>query len=243
MTSDSFADASPNDPLLSVRGESSRFVDPDLAELNAAIEVTRDTQRDAVEATSDSVESVRRDLQRLGGVVREASSLRHPLTWSTRRVTTSPEWDHATQSPSGRIVGSASMSIYVRDFALLGAIERLATDVPGFQLNQVVWEVDPENATWREVRLAAIAEALRKGRDYAEALGSQLHAVEHVADLGLLDAAPNLRFEARAHAGPGFPGAFARGGSDTATLDPVPLQLTAAVEARFRMAPVPLAGR
>ncbi|HEX7993494.1 MAG TPA: hypothetical protein VF506_06190 [Streptosporangiaceae bacterium] len=39
---------------------------------------------------------------------------------------------------------------------------------------------------WREVRAAAIRDAIAKGRDYAAALGGGLRAVEHIADPGFL---------------------------------------------------------
>lgn len=222
----------PTEPLLSVRGEASRFVDPDLGELSAAIELTRDTTRGAVEAVAASVESARRSLQRLGGVVREAATLKQPLTWSTRRVSTSPEWDHGKGGQTGRTVATASLSIYLRDSDLLVGLEGLATTVPGFGFSSAAWSVDTDNSQWRAVRQEAIREAMHRARDYAEALGTTLVAVEHVADLGLLTEEPTPRMYAAARS-------FDSGGSD-ATLDPVPQELTATVEARFRIAPVAL---
>ena len=221
-----------SEPLLSVRGEASRFVDPDQAELSATVELIHDSAPGAVAAVTASVDSVRRELQRLGGVVREAFSLRQPLTWVTRRVTTSPEWGE--HSRTGRTIGTASLSIFLRDFDLLAEVEPLTSSVPGLRFDHVVWEVDPVNPAWRQVRLEAIDAALRKARDYADALGSSLVSVEHVADLGLLDAEPM-----HGQAAAAMPAAFAYRQPES-TLDPVPQQLVAAIEARFRMAPVPL---
>lgn len=224
-------------PLLSVRGEASRFVDPDLGELSATVELTRDTSRDAVEAVTTSVAAVRRELERLGGAAREAASVEEPLTWLTRRVTTSPEWDHAQGGQTHRTVATASLSIFVRDFSLVGAIEGLATTVPGFRFDHAGWHVDPGNPAWRAVRQEAVHEAMRRARDYAEALDSSLVSVEQVADIGLLapQALPGLPAYAAAAR------SFDSGGGTEATLDPVPQQLSASVEARVRIAPVPLA--
>lgn len=221
-----------NEPLLSVRGDASRFVDPDAGELSAGVELTRDTARDAVEAVATAIESVRRQLALFGGAVREASTLQDPLTWSTRRVSSSPEWDHAQGGQTGRTVASASLSIHLRDFDLLARVEELSTSVPGFGFSSAAWTVDPDNPQWRAVRQEAVHEALRRARDYAEALGTTVLSVEHVADVGLLSAQPEQRMYAAARS-------FDSGGSE-ATLDPVPQQLTATIEARFRVAPVAL---
>jgi uncharacterized protein YggE len=82
------------------------------------------------------------------------------------------------------------------------------------------------------VRAAAVQAAIAKGRDYAAALGVSLRGVEHIADAGLLGGGNTQ---------PGFTGRYAmaraasRGGEepDAPSLDPVPQELAAIVEARF----------
>ncbi len=81
--------------------------------------------------------------------------------------------------------------------------------------------------------------AIGKARDYAAALGAALHHIEHVADAGLLGgdavAYQPLHMTARAMsasaAGPGTP-----------ALNPVPQELIATIDARFRTAGVSLPG-
>lgn len=93
------------------------------------------------------------------------------------------------------------------------------------------WAVDEDNPAWTLVRADAIRAAIAKGRDYAAALGAGLERLEQVADTGLLggagDGAPgDLRYlSGPARASSGQPG--------TPTLDPVPQELTATIEARF----------
>ncbi len=110
-----------------------------------------------------------------------------------------------------------------------------------FNVRQVTWHVDDDNPGWSAVRAEAIEAALRKGRDYAVALGVSLSRVEHVADTGLLGGSDGGHTAARrAHAVALTAGG--RGGEeiDTPSLDPVPQQLTAVIEARLRATAAPL---
>lgn len=219
-------------PLLSVRGEADRFVPPDSVDLGSMVEIVRDTKDDALRAANIAVETVRDSLREHGGVVNEIASLRAPLRWATRRVSVAPHFDQR-KGETGRYVGSADITIHIRDFGLLEPVEQLPERIAGLRITFAQWHVDSDNPQWSEVRLEAIDAAMRKGRDYAAALGSRLISVEHLADLGLLagDAGSHLRGMALAAGASG-----ASGGS----LDPVPQNIGAAVEARFRMAPVPL---
>jgi uncharacterized protein YggE len=107
---------------------------------------------------------------------------------------------------------------------------------------QVDWNVDWDNPAWPQVRAAAIQAAIRKGHDYAAALGGSLQSVEHIADAGLLGDSGDggsFRFSGRASRAMA---AGAGGGSDAPSLDPVPQELAATIEARFTATGVALPG-
>jgi hypothetical protein len=93
---------------------------------------------------------------------------------------------------------------------------------------------------WSDVRAAAIEAAVRKGHDYARALGGSLLRIQELADVGLLDGS------ATAQAGPRVLATVSSGAPaqdlDTPSLDPVPQELRAAVEARFVAGGVTLGG-
>ena len=103
----------------------------------------------------------------------------------------------------------------------------------------MTWHVDWDNPAWPQVRAAAIHAAAGKARDYATALGGTVHHVEHVADAGLLGgdavAYQPVRMAARAmSASAEAPG--------TPALNPVPQELIATIDARFRAIGVSLSG-
>jgi uncharacterized protein len=232
-----------NGPLhLSVRGEARQAVPPDKAEISGRVMVTLTTKPDAVRVAGDLLGELTRRLGTLGGVPLTAETTRASLTWSAYSVTTHIEREHDPQTgrlqPTGRVVASVNVELAVRDFGLLGRMGGVLAHQEGFYVDGVSWCVDDDNPAWAGVRAAAIEAALQKGRDYARALGSSLTRVEHIADTGLLGGsgpgAPAFRAASRMSVGAGGPGEE----WEPPSLDPVPQELTAVIEARFGASPV-----
>ncbi len=115
---------------------------------------------------------------------------RHPLTWSAQAATTHVERAHNEQTgryePTGRVSATVAVVITVRAFDRLTTLGAALATHEALSVNEVSWHVDWDNPGWPQVRAAAIRAAIRKGRDYAAALGGSLHGVEHIADAGLL---------------------------------------------------------
>ena len=130
--------------------------------------------------------------------------------------------------------------ITVRAFGLLDVLGAVLAAHEEVSMHHVDWQVDWDNPAWQDVRAAAIQAAIRKASDYATALGGSLRTVEHVADAGLLGGdAGEPQFTgaskmARAAAALG-------GEPDAPSLDPVPQELVALIEARFTAGDVSLA--
>jgi len=233
-------------PLLSVRGEARLTVAPDCVILSGMIESSRGSKAEALGSAAMSLDSLTADLAALGGVALGVGTQRRPLTWSAQSATTHVERDHDKKTgryePTGQVTAMVAVVIEVRDFGTLDALGSVHASHDAFSVRGVSWEVDGDNPAWAQVRAAAIQAAIRKGRDYATALGGSLHGVEHIADAGLLGGngeSGGLRFNsaqvARAASGPG-------GEPDAPSLDPVPQELTATIEARFTATGVSVAG-
>jgi uncharacterized protein len=234
-----------NGPLhLSVRGEARQVVPPDKAEISGRVMVTETMKPDAVRAAAALLGDLTRGLATLGGVPLSVKSARAALTWSAYSVTTYLEREHDQATgrlqPTGRVVASMNVNVAVRDFGLLDRLVAVFARQEGFYVDGVAWCVDDDNPAWAGVRAAAIEAAVKKGRDYARALGSSLTGVEHVADTGLLGgsghAVPALRAASSIFAGAGGPGED----PEPPSLDPVPQELTAIIEARFTASSVTL---
>ena len=197
-------------------------------------------------AAAASLDSLTADLRAQGGVALDADTERRPLTWSAQSVTTYAEHAHdettGRYQPTGQVTAAVAVMIAVRAFELLDPLGAVLAAHEAVSVQQVGWHVDWDNPAWPAVRAAAIQAAIRKGRDYAAALGGSLSSVEHIADAGLLEGD-------NARAGSPFPArprerlAAGGGESEAPSLDPVPQELAAVIEARFTAAGVSLAAR
>lgn len=219
---------------VSVLGEARRTVPPDTAVLAATIATTRQSKAEALRAAAAALEGLTDDLAGIGGVALAVDTLRSPLTWSAHSSGTREEHAHHERTgeyqPTGKIIATVAVQITVRELGLLEALGARLARHSALAVHDVSWQVDWDNPAWPQVRAEAIHAAIAKGRDYAAALGGQLAAVEHVADPGLLGD------EGQQWAGSRRLSAFAASAGETAdapSLDPVPQELTALIEARF----------
>jgi uncharacterized protein YggE len=219
--------------LLSVRGEARATVAPDFGILNGVLRATQDTKPEALEVAAAGVSQLTSELGSLGGVPLTVGSERRPLTWSVYSTTTEVEHEHDEQTgrygPTGRIIASVAVHLVVRAFDLLDRLGGVLATQEAFSVHYVAWDVDPDNPTWPQVRAAAIRAAIDKGRDYAAALGGSLNRVEHIADVGLLGGEGTTY----AHAGVALARSSAGGMPETPSVDPVPQELIAIIDARF----------
>jgi uncharacterized protein YggE len=236
----------PTGPLLSVRGDARLTVAPDYVILSGVIELSRDAKADAVRAAAAALDGLTADLAALGAVALSAETDRSQLTWSAQSAATRPERADNEQTghyePTGRVTATVDVMIAARDFDLLDALGAALASHESFNVRDAGWHVDWDNPAWPQVRAAAIQAAIHKGHDYAAALGGSLHSVEHIADAGLLGGSgdsSSFRFNSRAMAR----GVSGGGESDAPSLDPVPQELAATIEARFTATGVSLPGR
>ena len=221
--------------LVSVRGEARRMVPPDYALVAATIGSSRGSKAEAVRAAAVGLDSLTADLAARGGVALDAGTGKRPLTWSAQSVTTYAERaeDENTgqYQPTGQMTATVAVMIGVRAFELLDALGAVLAAREAVTVQEVTWHVDWDNPAWPDVRAAAVQAAIAKGRDYAAALGGALRGVEHIADAGLLggDHAQSGFTGGRTVRAPSWSGAE----PDAPSLDPVPQELAAIIEARF----------
>jgi hypothetical protein len=233
-----------NAPLLSVRGEARQTVAPDSVTLVTALNVTADTKPEALRKAAIALDALTAALRELGGTPLTAESERAAFTWSAYSATTHVEkqQDPQTGHHTGpeRVYATVAVIMTLREFAVLDRLGEVLAGHEPLAIHQTIWNVDADNPAWKAVRADAIYSAIAKGRDYAAALGGSLTEVLHIADVGLLGGdggsgrigpTPMAMRAMAASAGsqPGAP-----------SLDPVPQEVAAAIEARFTMTAIGL---
>ncbi|MFG2108619.1 SIMPL domain-containing protein [Micromonospora chersina] len=201
-------------PVVAVRGEAYREVAPELARFTVTA-TGRDRDRETtLTRLAERAAAVRVLLDAAEPVVerRETGQLR---VW--------PE----TKRSGERVVayhGSVTTTVTVVDFTALGELMLRLADQEQVEVAGPWWSLRPDSPAYREARHAAIADALARAREYAEALGARVTALLELADTGLAAAPPMMAKAGFARAGEAAP---------ELELDPQPQPVQAAVEARF----------
>jgi uncharacterized protein len=229
-------------PLLSVRAEARQLLAPDYAVVDGLIEHTAESKAEALRSVTGSLDQLTADLAALGAVPLDEGAGRRPLTWSAHSSATHEEFYHDQQTGrmqrTGQVTATVALRVTIRDLDSLDDLGGVLAAAPDLNVHSVTWHVDWDNPAWPQVRAAAIGAAIGKARDYAAAIGATVRHVEHIADAGLLggDTAPYQPVRA------GMAKAFSGGVNQPGipALTPVPQELIATIEARFRTTDVSL---
>ncbi|MER7458499.1 SIMPL domain-containing protein [Micromonospora sp. NPDC126480] len=199
-------------PVVAVRGEAYREVQPELAQFTVTA-MARDRDRETtLSRLAERAAAVRVLLDGYGPVIerRETGELR-----------VRPE----TRRSGERVVayhGSVSTTVTVSDFTTLGELMLRLADQDQVEVAGPWWSLRPDSPVHREARHAAIADALHRAREYAEALGARVTALVELADADT-DRPMLARMAYAAEAG----------GTPELELDPRQQTVQAAVHARF----------
>ena len=214
-------------PVISVRGEASLEVEPEIAIMNITIEA-RDRDRRTVLARLASRN------QHLTGLIKSHGEAVEKMESGPASVYPEIRDKKATERVA-RYRGRVSVRITVRDFAVLGELVTSLSDEDLVTVAGPWWALRPDSPVYRDARLAAARDAMGRAREYAEAFGGGVAGLIEAADTGLLTSArehgPRFRASAVGRA------ASAAGGPPEVELDfePARQTVTAQVEARFAM--------
>lgn len=161
-------------PVVAVRGEATREVPPEIAKFTVTVSA-RDKDRQAtLRRLTERAEATRALIDGYGDEVerRESGGLQ-----------VFPERKRSGEKIAA-YQGSVTTTVTISDFTSLGELMLRLADQDQTAVVGPWWELRPGSPAYREVRRAAIADALVVARDYAEALGARITALIEVADSG-----------------------------------------------------------
>jgi uncharacterized protein YggE len=206
--------------VVAVRGEATREVDPELAEFTVVVSARDKDRQTTLTRLRERVDALRELLDQHGEAIerRETSGLHV----------------HAEMAKKGErvtaYVGSVVTTVAVRDFAALGELLLTVANQDQTHVDGPRWSLHPDSPVYKEARRAAVAAAIARGKEYAEALGAQVVDLLELSDPGLIGEAVPLglfqNFDMQAKSRGAYSGAPLQ-------LDPQRQRVRAAVEARF----------
>jgi uncharacterized protein YggE len=214
-------------PLLSVRGEATLEVAPEIVQLTITV-MARDPNRE-------------RTLELLAKRSGECLDLLKGFGDAVERIETSGLAVYPELRASGRreqvraYRGTVRVDVTVADFAILGDLAARAADGEMTTLGGPWWRLRRESPVHRLARQDAARDAIARAREYAEAVGGRLTGLVELADVGLTtEGRPPHAFAA--------PMARTANGGRREAPEPPPIELEpqvqvvhARVEARFTM--------
>ncbi|GAA1840149.1 SIMPL domain-containing protein [Asanoa iriomotensis] len=200
------------DPVVAVRGEAVREVPPEIARFAVTVTARDKDRPTALRRLSERAEQTRAVIDSYSVERRESGNLQ-----------VFPEHKRSGEKVAA-YVGSVTTTVTLADFATLGELMLRLADQEQTSVAGPWWELRPDSPAQREVRRAAIDDAIAVARDYAAALGARITALVEVADAGMR---PQPMF---ARAGMERDAALSMPSVD---LDPQVQSVHAAIEARF----------
>jgi uncharacterized protein YggE len=210
-----------DEPIVAVRGEVFREVDPELAELGITVAARDKDRQTTLTRLTERVAALRSLLDRYAGAIERRE---------TGGVFVRPETKRSGERVAG-YTGTVSTIVTVKDFTVLGELLIAVADQDLTSVYGPSWSLRPDSPVYAEARRAAIGEAFARGREYAEAVGARVVRLLELTDTGLgSGGAPPVRpmaFAAQTRSAGAYEGAPAF------DLEPQRQQVHASVEARF----------
>ena len=176
----------PEQPLISVRGEAFREVPPELAVISVTVSAYGRRRPDTLERLTERAAELRTALDDYADAIE-------------RRETAGIQV-HPEVKPDGErlpmYTGRVTTTVTVTDFAVLGELLLRLGNQEQTAVAGPWWQLRPGSTAGAEVRRAAIADALNRAQDYADAVGARVDRLVEILDEGAEGAQPMVRMAA-----------------------------------------------
>lgn len=210
-------------PVVSVRGEAEITVPPETAIVTVSVLARERTRQKAESQLVDLSAAIGRVIAR-----HEPALRRH----SASSVSVFPVLRNRKSDKADAYQGRRTWTVEVQDFGALPAIlgELIVSDY--VTIDGPRWRVETGSPVHQQARTAAVQDAIRRARSYAEAFGATLDQLVEVADVGMSTDGAAAAFAAAAPRG--------RSAADAPPLEqidlePVEQRVLGRIEARFTM--------
>jgi len=174
-------------PTLAVQGEAVLEVDPEIARIEVSVAAASGDRAKALQLLNDRAVAVDKVLANFADVIERNE---------TSGVRVSPQLvGHGARGRVSGYHGAVYHAITVSGFDRMGELMAQLADLDQTEVGGPWWELRAGSPVYGQVRVAAVRDAVRRARDYAAALGSDLAGLIELADSRLLS---NSRGQAEA---------------------------------------------
>ena len=165
-------------PVLAVRGEAVLEVDPEIARIEVSVAAVESDQAKTLQLLNERAAAVDKVRATFFDVIEKTGT-------SGFRV--SPQLTRrAGRGQALNYHGAVYHAITVAGFDRLGELMARLAEQDQIEVGGPWWELRPGSPVYGQVRVAAVRDAVRRARDYAAALGSELVGLVELADARLL---------------------------------------------------------
>lgn len=218
------AHGTPDVPHITVRGEADLEVAPEIARIGITLTARGRDRRGTLDDLTRRNNAARELVKSYGDAVERLE---------TGALSVAPELGRHGRGERVRTYhGTVQLTAELGDFTALGELVTRLADQELTRVDGPWWALRPGSPAHREARRQAVHEAVRRAREYAEALGTSLAALIELADTGTEP--PHPQSFARM-------AAFAADAEDSAPppldLEPRRQHVHAEINARFTMLP------
>lgn len=208
-------------PVVSVRGETIRRADPEIASIAVTVSGRDRDKAKAMLLCATRQQALSEVLAQFATATERAETSRVSLyaTYASQRRDRVDAW-----------IASVTCSVVLSDLDAVGPLLGAAGGVESATLSGPDWSIRPTSPVFREARIAAITDALTRAADYAVAVGARVTGLLEIADQGLSGSSGVSTLSART-------AMFARGaggvdGEPELDVTPQQQEVRAAVEVR-----------
>jgi uncharacterized protein len=165
-------------PMIAVQGEAVLEVDPEIARIEVSVAAVERDRAKALQLLNDRAVAVDKVLASFPDVIEKTE---------TSGVRVSPQLaGRALRDRVSGYHGAVHHAITVTGFDRLGELMAQLADLDQAEVGGPWWELRPGSPVYGQVRVAAVKDAVRRARDYAAALGTDLTRLIELADARLL---------------------------------------------------------
>ena len=165
-------------PTLAVRGEAVLEVDPEIARIEVSVAAVDRDRAKTLKLLNERAVAIDKVLAGFPDAIEKTE---------TSGIRVSPQLTgRGARDQAPRYHGAVYQTVTVCGFDRLGELMAQLADQERTEIGGPWWDLRPGSPFYAQVRVAAVKDAVRRARDYAAALGSDLTGLIELADVRLL---------------------------------------------------------